>query len=163
MSEAVLSLGTNLGDREDHLRAALLALNAVPNTSVRAVSSIYETDPVGYADQPAFLNMVIRLETTLSPRALLGACLGIEADLGRVRVFRNGPRVIDVDVLLMERVNETDAELTLPHPRMWERGFVLVPLEELYPDHIAAGWDFAEAANKVCRNGVRWWSKAPLL
>lgn len=163
MSEAVLSLGTNLGDREDHLQAALLALNAVPNTSVRAVSSIYETDPVGYADQPAFLNMVIRLETALSPRALLGACLGIEAALGRVRVFRNGPRVIDVDVLLMEQVNEKDAELTVPHPRMWERGFVLVPLEELYPDHIAAGWDFTEAANKVCRNGVRWWSKAPLL
>lgn len=155
MSEAVLALGTNQGERLDNLRAALQALTALPGTDVRAVSSVYETAPVGYADQPDFLNAVVRIETALSPRALLGACLGIEAALGRVRNFRNGPRVIDIDVLLVKGATSADEELTVPHPRMWERGFVLVPLEELYPDGVAAGTDFSAAARRVDRTGVR--------
>lgn len=143
MSAAVLGLGANLGDRAENLRAALDALAHLPQTSVVAVSSLYETAPVGYADQPNFYNLVAVVETGLSPRALLGGCLGIEAALGRVRTFRNAPRVVDIDLLLMEGVTSDDAELTLPHPRMMERTFVLVPLAELFPDNVALGVPFS--------------------
>lgn len=139
---AVLGLGGNLGDRADNLHAALDALAHLPNTDVVAVSSLYETAPVGYADQPDFYNLVAVVETALSPRALLGGCLGIEAALGRVRTFRNAPRVVDIDVLLYEGVASDDAELTLPHPRMMERAFVLVPLSELFPNGEALGVSF---------------------
>lgn len=140
---AVLGLGGNLGDRKGNLEAALDALAHLPSTDVVAVSSLYETAPVGYADQPDFYNIVAVVETTLSPRALLGGCLGIEAALGRVRTFRNAPRVVDIDVLLYEGVTSDDAELTLPHPRMMERAFVLVPLSELFSNGEALGVPFS--------------------
>ena len=153
MKQAVLAFGTNQGDRADYLRRALAAVGALPHTEVTAVSSVYETDPVGYTDQPDFYNMLAVVRTALSPRALLGACLGIEAALGRVRTFANAPRVIDVDLLLMEGETAADAELTLPHPRMWERGFVMVPLCELFPEKHACGVDFAGVS--VDKSGVR--------
>lgn len=140
---AVLGLGGNLGDRKGNLEAALDALGHLPDTAVVAVSSLYETAPVGYADQPDFYNIVAVVETALSPRALLGSCFGIEAALGRVRTFRNAPRVVDIDVLLYEGVASDDAELTLPHPRMMERAFVLVPLAELFPNGEALGVPFS--------------------
>lgn len=140
---AVLGLGSNLGDRVDYLRQALDALALLPGTSVTAVSSVYETAPVGYADQPDFYNLVAVVQTELSPRALLGGCLGIEAALGRQRTFRNAPRVVDIDLLLMEGVTSDDPELILPHPRMMERAFVLVPLAELFPDRVALGVPFS--------------------
>ena len=155
MSRAVLGIGGNIGDRADYLVRARQALEALPGTRVTAASSLYETDPVGYADQPPFLNAVLLVETALSPRALLGACLGIEAGLGRVRTFRNAPRVVDIDVLVMEGICSQEDELPLPHPRMTERGFVLVPLEELFPDGQVLGWDFLTAMKTVCREGVR--------
>ena len=155
MSRVVVALGANLGDRMDNLRRALAALAALPRTRVLKTSDVYETDPVGYTDQPPFLNAVLLVETALSPRALLGACLGIEAGLGRVRTFRNAPRVVDIDVLVMEGICSQEDELTLPHPRMTERGFVLVPLEELFPDGQVLGWDFLTAMKTVCREGVR--------
>lgn len=127
----VLGLGTNLGEREQHLADAIQALGQIPDTAVIAASSLYETEPVGYADQPDFLNQVIVVDSALSPHAMLGACLGIEAALGRVRTFRNAPRVIDLDVLLAEGYTEETSELTVPHPRMAERAFVMVPLLEL--------------------------------
>ena len=135
--------------------SARQALEALPGTRGTAASSLYETDPVGYADQPPFLNAVLLVETALSPRALLGACLGIEAGLGRVRTFRNAPRVVDIDVLVMEGICSQEDELPLPHPRMAERGFVLVPLEELFPDGQGLGWDFLTAMKTVCGEGVR--------
>lgn len=144
---AVLGLGGNLGDRTEYLHAALDALAHLPGTAVTAVSSIYETAPVGYADQPDFYNLVAVVETSLSPRALLGGCLGIEAALGRVRTFRNAPRVVDIDVLLIEGVTSSDPELTVPHPRMMERAFVLVPLRELFPDGVALGVPFPTLAS----------------
>lgn len=140
---AVLGLGGNLGDRAENLRAALDALAHLPDTSVVAVSSLYETAPVGYADQPDFYNIVALVETALSPRALLGGCLGIEAALGRVRTFRNAPRVVDIDLLLFEGVASDDPELILPHPRMMERAFVLVPLAELFPKNVVLGVPFS--------------------
>ena len=100
MSRAVLSLGSNLGDREGNIRSALKSLALLPGTAVVKASSLYETDPVGCTDQPVFLNAAVLVDTGLSPRALLGACLGIEAALGRVRRFKNGPRTIDIDILV---------------------------------------------------------------
>ena len=155
MIRAALGIGGNIGDSADYLVRARQALEALPGTGVVAVSSVYETDPVGYADQPPFLNAVLLVETALSPRALLGACLGIEAALGRVRTFRNAPRVVDIDVLVMEGVCSQEDELILPHPRMTERGFVLVPLEDLFPDGQVLGWDFSAAMKTVRREGVR--------
>jgi 2-amino-4-hydroxy-6-hydroxymethyldihydropteridine diphosphokinase len=148
---AVLGLGGNLGDRAGNLQAALDALAHLPGTAVTAVSSIYETAPVGYADQPDFYNLVAVVETELSPHALLGGCLGIEAALGRVRTFRNAPRVVDIDVLLVEGYTSADPELTLPHPRMMERAFVLVPLKELFPERIALGVLFPDAVSDDVR------------
>lgn len=97
-------------------------------------SSIYETDPVGYLDQPSFLNMVVAVETSMSPHELLARLLEIEQDLGRVRTFRNAPRIIDLDILLFGPAVFEDPELQLPHPRMLERRFVLEPLHEIAPD-----------------------------
>lgn len=154
MSRAVIALGSNLGRREEHLERALSALDTLAGTKVRAVSSLYETEPVGYADQPCFFNMAVLVETTLSARALLGACLGIEAALGRVRSFRNAPRTIDLDLLAMEGEESSNPELYLPHPRMGERGFVLAPLRDLFPDGKIFGWDFAEEMRTVSYSGV---------
>lgn len=128
---AYLGLGANIGDRQASLDCAVAALGLLPGTRVDAVSSVYETEPVGYADQPDFLNMCVRVVTTLSPRALLGAALGIEAAMGRIREFKNGPRVIDIDLLLYDNAVMNSAELTLPHPRMYERAFVMGPLSEI--------------------------------
>lgn len=126
-----LGFGGNIGDVHAHFDAAKEALSRLPKTTVLRESTRIVTAPVGYTDQPDFLNSVVEIETDLSPRALLGACLGIEASIGRVRTFQNAPRVIDIDVLLCEGFESDDPELTVPHPRMHEREFVLVPLREL--------------------------------
>lgn len=159
MKQAYLSLGTNLGDRVANLRDALAALAALPTTTITDWSSVYETDPVGYTDQPDFLNMVVAIQTGLSPHALLGACLGIEAALGRKRSFPNAPRIIDMDLLLMEGVTSHHPELMLPHPRMWERAFVLVPLLEIAPSGRVFGLDIQAAARAVDKSGVRFYQK----
>lgn len=153
--KAVIGLGANLGEREETIRRALEAVNALPGTKVLRQAPLYETAPVGYLDQPDFLNTAAEVETALSPRAFLGACLGIEAALGRVRTFPNAPRVVDVDLLLMEGVSMEEAELCLPHPRMRERGFVLLPLEALYSEGRALGFDFSADILRVDRSGVR--------
>lgn len=130
---AFLALGSNLGDRWALLRRGVAAL-----PDVVAVSPVYETDPVGGPeDQGAFLNLVVELDTDLSPRRLLEAAHRAEADAQRVRTERWGPRTLDVDVLLVgdEVVDELD--LVVPHPRMWERAFVLVPLADLAPDLVS--------------------------
>jgi 2-amino-4-hydroxy-6-hydroxymethyldihydropteridine diphosphokinase len=142
MSRAVLSLGVNLGDRAENISAALKALSLLPDTQIIKSSGMYETEPVGFIDQPLFLNAVVLIETGLSPHALLGACLGIEAALGRIRQFKNGPRLIDIDLLVYEGVASDDRELILPHPRMGGRSFVLVPLADLFPDGDVLGFSF---------------------
>jgi len=129
--KVTLGFGGNIGDVHAHFDAAKEALARLPQTTVLRESSRIITAPVGYTDQPDFLNSVVEIETALSPHAVLGACLGIEAAVGRVRSFRNAPRVIDIDVLLIEGYQSDDPELTVPHPRMFEREFVLVPLREL--------------------------------
>ncbi|HEY5887122.1 MAG TPA: 2-amino-4-hydroxy-6-hydroxymethyldihydropteridine diphosphokinase [Acidimicrobiales bacterium] len=132
MTRAFLGLGSNLGDRRALLAEAVAAL-----PDVLAVSALYETDPVGGPDQGAFLNLVVELSTQLSARELLAVCAEREAAAERVRIERWGPRTLDVDVLWVdgETVDETD--LVVPHPRMWERRFVLAPLRDLAPDLVS--------------------------
>jgi len=127
-----LSLGSNLGDRLAFLRAARAALATLPQVDVLASSPIYETDPQDFEAQPAFLNQVICLETTLPPSDLLRACQAIEAAHGRERSRRFGPRTLDIDILFYEGVESDDPELTLPHPRAQQRAFVMVPLADVW-------------------------------
>jgi 2-amino-4-hydroxy-6-hydroxymethyldihydropteridine diphosphokinase len=138
--QTYVGLGSNLGDREQYLRRAIELLAAEPEIDVLAVSSVRETEPVDFVDQPRFLNAAARIETTLSPRALLERLLSVELALGRSRDGRRfGPRTIDLDLLLYgdEIVNEPG--LTVPHPRLPERRFALEPLHELDPDLYVPG------------------------
>ena len=131
MNKAYLGIGTNIGNREENLKNALISLNLLPNTRVTAVSGVYETIPVGYSDQDDFLNIAVEVETELTAHNILGACLGIEAGLGRIRNIKNGPRIIDIDLLLYEDEKYDTPSLILPHPRMLEREFVLRPLLDI--------------------------------
>ena len=124
--------GSNLGDRAGYLRAAREALSALPATALVAASRVYETAPQERDDQDAFLNQVVCLETGLQPLDLLAECQRIEREHGRVRTLRFGPRTLDIDILLFQDVASDDPELTLPHPRMVKRAFVLVPLAEVW-------------------------------
>lgn len=132
--KAVLSMGSNMGFRGDNIKTAMESLSLVPGVKILRESSVYETSPWGLTQQREFLNNVVEVETELSPNALLGACLGIEAAMGRVREMKNGPRIIDIDILVYENAVSDTKELQLPHPRIGERMFVLVPLMDLYED-----------------------------
>lgn len=150
MKEAVLALGTNLLDREKNLQTAIEALKRLPGTVVEKVSSIYETEPFQTPDpQNDYLNCCVKLQTELPPEMLLGCCLGIEAAMGRERPFKNAARIIDIDLLLYEGVAMNTAHLTLPHPRIKERAFVIVPLSDLYEDRVALGFDFNSPLAKM--------------
>lgn len=127
-----LALGSNLGERLEYLREALKRLP--PEVELLKVSSVYETAPVGYQDQPNFLNMACQGKTRLSPRALLRYVKEIEKAIGRQETFRNGPRVIDIDILLYDQRCIQENDLVIPHPRMAERAFVLAPLAEIAPN-----------------------------
>ena len=146
-----VGLGANLGDREQALRCAVAALGALPGTQLRQVSSLYRSTPVD-AGGPDYLNAVVHLGTTLEPCDLLDALQCIEDAAGRERPFRNAPRTLDLDILLFgDRVLDT-LRLTLPHPRLWQRGFVLMPLAELAPGRAAVGG--VDIADVAARQGV---------
>ena len=138
MSRAYVALGSNLGDRAAHLQFAVDALAGADGICVVAVSRVYETAPVGGPPQDAYLNAVAAIETERTPHALLELGQGIERDAQRVRNERWGPRTLDVDLLLYDDERVNDPDLTLPHPRMWERGFVLAPLRDVAPDRVDA-------------------------
>jgi 2-amino-4-hydroxy-6-hydroxymethyldihydropteridine diphosphokinase len=140
MNTAFVGIGANLGDRERTLRLALRLLGDRDGVTVAAVSSLRETAPVGYRDQPFFLNGAARLETELPPRELLRALLDVERELGRDRSGpRFGPRTVDLDLLLYDGVELDEPGLVVPHPRLHERRFVLEPLAELAPGLVVPG------------------------
>lgn len=137
MKRAFLALGSNLGDRRQFLRSAVAML-----PDVVACSPVYETEPVGGPEgQSPYLNMVVELHTGLSPHQLLEAVEAAERAAGRVRAVLNGPRTLDVDVLLVGTEVVDEEDLQVPHPRMWQRRFVLQPLADLAPDVLPAGWE----------------------
>lgn len=134
--QAYLSMGSNIGDRALMLREAAWNLAAHPDIRILAESSIYETEPWGLKEQPEYWNQVLEIETNLEPMALLKVCQGIENSLGRERIIRWGPRTIDIDILIYDNMISDTPELILPHPRMEERAFVLIPLREIAPGMI---------------------------
>ena len=136
---ATIGLGANLNDPAAQVEYALAELDRLPGTRLIARSSLYASAPVGYVDQPDFINAVAQVETDLAPRALLLALLDIEHRHGRERSFRNAPRTLDLDLLLYGAAHFHEEGLTLPHPRMHERGFVLLPLLEIAPDATIPG------------------------
>ena len=150
---AFLALGSNLGDRAAHLQEAVDALAADECVEVTAVSRVYETAPVGGPPQDAYLNAVVAIRTDLEPRALLALAQRIERDADRVRAERWGPRTLDVDILLVDDLTTSDPDLTLPHPRMWERGFVLAPLRDVAPELVDAAdeWEGVREAAVTLR------------
>lgn len=156
MSKAYLGIGTNIGNREENLENALMSLKLLPMTKVTAVSKVYETEPVGYADQNDFLNIAVEIETELTAQNLLGACLGIEAGLGRIREIKNGPRIIDVDLLLYDNEEYNTPTLVLPHPRMFERDFVLQPLLDINFNNPL--FDRKRAQNLLTGKGIKEYS-----
>jgi 2-amino-4-hydroxy-6-hydroxymethyldihydropteridine diphosphokinase len=134
VTRAFLGLGSNLGDRVRLLRDAVDTLRAIDEVGFRAVSPLYETDPMGGPEQDPFLNLVVELDTHLDARALLGICHRLESAADRVREVRWGPRTLDVDILWIDGVTIDEPDLQVPHARMWQRRFVLAPLRDLAPD-----------------------------
>lgn len=162
MNIAYLSLGSNIGDREAFLKEALVQLHQASKVKIHKLSSIYETDPVGFTEQDAFLNMVVQIETELLPQELLDLCLDIEREMGRVRTIRWGPRVIDIDILLYNKDHIETSTLQIPHPRMHERAFVLVPLAEINPNLILPNFNVpvVDVLDEIPdREGVRLWKQ----
>jgi 2-amino-4-hydroxy-6-hydroxymethyldihydropteridine diphosphokinase len=135
-TRAYLALGSNLGDRQTHLQGAVDALARDDAVDVIAVSGVYATDPVGGPGQGEYLNAVVAIDTTLDPHALLRLAQAIEEGAQRVRDVRWGPRTLDVDLLLYDDVRVDDHDLIVPHPRLYERDFVLVPLRDVAPDRV---------------------------
>ncbi len=150
---AFLGLGTNLGDRR---RLLVTAVGSI--SEVNAVSPVYETEPVGGPEQGSFLNIVVEIDTRRTPRELLALCRELEADAGRQRIERWGPRTLDVDILWIEGVSLAEPDLEVPHPRMHLRNFVMRPLLDLAPelesDFVAIGFDPATALGQVKSLGV---------
>lgn len=134
MTRAYLSLGTNVGDRAEHLREGVRLVTA---DSAHRVSRVYQTEPVGAVAQVDFWNLVVELDTTETPEELLALAHRAEAARARVRDVRWGPRTLDVDILYVEGVASDDPDLTLPHPRLYDRAFVMAPLRELAPDLVS--------------------------
>src|SRR4051812_24551626 len=159
---AFISLGSNMGNRFTLLEEALTSLQTGYPIELVNISSIYETDPVGYENQNCFLNMVAQIRTSLKPEELLAACLQTEKKLGRKREIRWGPRTIDLDILLYNDENMITERLVIPHPRMHERSFVMIPLLEICPDITlpAMKQPLCELADQLSdREGVRIWKQ----
>ena len=156
--EVFISLGSNQGDRLANLRAAVQSMSS--KVIPLACSSVYETSPWGYLDQPMFLNQVIQAQTELKPHALLAFLKGIEAELGRQPTFRYGPRLIDLDILLYEGVHLDTPTLKIPHPKLEQRVFVLRPLAELKPDLRLpfSGATVSERLAQIEETGVKYYA-----
>ena len=162
MNRAYIGLGTNVGDRESNLRDAIFELESRPENEIVSISSIYETDPVGYLDQGKFLNLVVCINTKLDAQSLLAACMEIEQSLGRKREIRWGPRTIDLDILLYNQENIVTKNLIVPHPRMPERAFVVIPLVGIDKDIVLPNMEkpLREVMDDIPeKEGVRIWKQ----
>lgn len=145
----IISVGTNIGDRRQNILNAIDALNNIPYTDVVRASSIYETEPVGYARQDNFYNINLVVKSQYEPHEMLGICLGIESAMGRIRTIRFGPRILDMDIIFAENEEINTKNLIVPHERYHERRFVLEPLLELYPSGEFCGINFARHIEKI--------------
>ena len=163
LHQVYLSLGANLGNRQANILQALQYVQT--RASIKKISSFYETEPVGYADQPKFLNITCELETEFSPADLLHFLKWIEKRMGRQASFQNAPRPIDIDILLYDALILEKPDLQIPHPRLPERAFVLVPLAEIAPDLVHPGLHLTvrEMLIKVDPTGVDGMDRSPKL
>lgn len=152
MHQAFIALGSNLQDPQLQVERALQTIANTPRIKLIKASSLFKTAPIGYDNQPDFINAVAEIETDLSPLELLHTLLAIEAKHGRERPFPNAPRVLDLDVLLYANVELNTAELTLPHPRMHTRGFVMLPLAEIAPKINIGNHGYADELASKCDN-----------
>lgn len=154
-----MSIGSNVGDREGYLKSALIKL-AKNSVIIEKVSPIYETEPVGYKEQGKFLNAVVQTKTELKPHELLKVINTVEKELGRERLIRWGPRTIDIDILLYGDVTINDDDLKIPHERMWERAFVLVPLNDIAPNIVKGGMKLSDIVESLPdKIGVRLYKR----
>lgn len=151
MHSAYIALGSNLCDPVTQVNNALAALEQLPRTKLSKQSSLYQSEPVGYDNQPDFINAVAEVATDLSPEMLLKELLSIEKAFGRERPFPNAPRILDLDLLLYEDISQKTPFLTLPHPRMHLRGFVLIPLAEIAPDLMISSDDIIPKRSNVVK------------
>ncbi len=160
MNDVYLSIGTNIGERLENLQHAVELLKVSEGIQVARISSVYETAAVGYTDQADFLNIAVHIKTVLSSSEMLNICQSVEQELGRVREFRWGPRIIDLDILLYNHENIETESLIVPHPRMYERAFVLVPLVEITPvpvgEQLQRAHDLCQQLN-YADEGVTLW------
>ena len=147
---AFIGLGSNLANPAEQVLQAMQAIAQLPEIHVLARSSLYRSAPVGYLDQPDFINAVVKIETTLEPLALLQILLALEQVNGRTREFQNAPRTLDLDVLLYDELQHHEHGLTVPHPQMHKRAFVLQPLMEIEPNSVIPGIGAAEQAMQLC-------------
>ena len=155
-STVYLGLGSNLDDPVRQVQTAMREIDEISDTGLVKISSLYQTMPVGMLDQPAFINAVVQLETILSPYDLLEHLLELEARHSRVRSEKNGPRTLDIDILIFNEWQIDDDKLTVPHPRMHERAFVIAPLVEIAPDILIMGKGYArELISRLDASGVR--------
>lgn len=155
MSKAYLGLGGNVGNRKSNIDEAIQLLEGHNEIRVNKRSSDYETAPVGYEQQEWFLNVVVEIETTLTPYELLAICNEVEQQLKRVRLIRWGPRTIDIDILMYEGFESKEDRLIVPHPRMTERAFVIIPLMEIAPNLHINGRDIKEIAKDLYNQRIR--------
>ena len=159
MVKAFLSLGSNMGDRLEYLSKAIDKIAQIQGCNILNKSRVYETEPWGYENQEAFLNLCISIETSLSPYELLESLQRIELELDRVRKIHWGPRTIDIDILLFDDIICEDDKLTIPHPRMRERAFVLIPLYDIEKNLIIDGIKLEDLINKIDTRGIKEYKK----
>ena len=159
MVKAFLSLGSNMGDRLEYLSKAIDKIAQIQGCNILNKSRVYETEPWGYENQEAFLNLCISIETSLSPYELLESLQTIELELDRVRKIHWGPRTIDIDILLFDDIICEDVKLTIPHPRMRERAFVLIPLYDIEKNLIIDGIKLEDLINKIDTRGIKEYKK----
>lgn len=155
MPRAYLGLGGNIGKPKENIKEALVLLQSHQNVKVLKSSSYYETAPVGYEQQAWFLNIAVEIETELSPYELLKLCNEVEQQLRRERVIRWGPRTIDIDILLYEGFESDEDKLTIPHPRMTQRAFVIIPMLEIAPNLHIKGQSIEEIAENLNNQEIR--------